>query len=58
MEMCVDGPKYRLTRLMSVVLSRFWAEATIHSRGFRYAIGADTKVKYFKLSTDSIFYYW
>lgn len=55
---CVDGPHCRLTRPMAVVLSQFWTEATIHSKGFRYAVGSDTKSKYFKLWLDSILCFW
>lgn len=55
---CVDGPRCRLTRPMAVILSQFWTEATIHARGFRTGIGADTKTRYFDLWKGLILCFW
>lgn len=55
---CVDGPACRLTRPMAVMLSQFWTEATIHSRGFRVGVGPDTKSRYFGLWAQAIFCFW
>jgi hypothetical protein len=53
---CFDGSECRLTRPMSVQLSQFWTEATIHSRGFRRYIQSDTKARYFRLWKLVVYY--
>lgn len=56
--LCVDGPHCRLTRPMAVMLSQFWTEATIHSRGFRPGLSAASRAQYFNLWAEVIFAFW
>lgn len=55
---CVDGPQCRLTRPMAVMLSQFWTEASIHSKGFRANISEAARKEYFQLWAGCIIYFW